>query len=1222
MCRISAFYIVIILILSANAFGQEKYKAMMKHNDYNFYVVCKEADRYFETHNKNAKGSGWKEYQRWRYNNEYKYFPSGNRKNVDPYFVANAYQQGLGANLLAGKTSFPNGWNELGPNRVDSITEQYSAGLGRVEDHYVDPNNINTMYLGSRSGGFWKTLDGGATWQGGSTDFLMASGVNTIAVSPTNPDSILINVRNSNNDCSHGIYRSIDGGDTWTVSNFNPSTLGFGGLGNDWFVIYKVAYHPVIPSLIFIGTSKGIYRSDDNLQTWTNLIPTGDIVNIAFRPANDSIIYLYDDYYWSANKNYVLRSTDMGLSYSLSDEIIGNNGALGFLAVSPGCPNCLYFASSNGVWRSIDNGMSYAFLSNPPQSCFGFAVNDLDTSEMIYGYVDIEASSDGGRTFNQITWWSLGNTNHGSGSYFDKLNNSGHYVHADLHPAKCINGVFYIGTDGFFCKSDDNGATWEILSQGTAIRENYKLGVSQSNHFISISGSQDNGTSIKKQDRWIEFYGADGMEGIIHPLNDDWMIGSVQYGGRIRTKDGGKTLDGVSPSGQSGSGNAAWEAPLAFDPNNHMRIYHFTDSVFVSEDFGTTWNYRGIPSSISDNIKQAAIAENNTDIIVVSSGEKIDKSIDGGATFTSIKNNLPFASIQDIAFDPYDDDIIVVVYATYENDNSKVFITNDGGSNWTNITHNLAEMPIHSVVIDVSEASNIYLGAEIGVYTKAMGSTNWVLYNPDFPNTTVQELEIVYGSNTIKAATWGRGLWEYTLVGKNDHPSILTTSLTDKPADVTPKESVEQYVTSVISYDEILNNVYLEWSVNSPIFGNLINMTNTLDSTWVSETHLPNYPVGTKMYFRVIAVGANGDTSKTYKFMYTIHPFEYCTAIGASNTTADYIDFVSLNGMQNPSGKESYGDFTDTLITLYRGLEYTLQIDLAFHWDDDTTGAWIDFNKNAVFDASEFILMSELDSNHESFGTFTVPYNAILNDTLRMRVRSQYWNQSPLPCGEETGEVEDYSIIVEDCSTSSAINPSVCDTYTSPSGNYVWATNGTYTDTILNVAGCDSIISINLTITPTNVGVTNNNPSLTANATGANYQWLDCDNNFASILGETGQTYTATENGNYAVSVTQNGCTDTSACYTITILKILENTFQELPGLYPNPTSGALSLEMGREYDNITINISNIGGKVISSKSYKSITSIQFEIKETPGIYMVEVISQEGELVKFQVVKY
>lgn len=857
-----------LTFISLNLSAQKTYKSMMSDNSINFYEVCNAADEYFETHEK-GKGSGWKGYQRWKNANEYKYYPDGIRSNVDPFFVQRAFKDFKSKNSSVDKDLFGNGWNELGPYRVDSISGQYSAGLGRVEDFYVDPSNTNKMYIGSRSGGFWKTLDGGVNWQGGSTDFLIASGVNTIAVSPTNPDSILINIRNSRDGNSHGLYRSIDGGNSWNLSNFNPSNIGFGGLGDN-LKIYEVKYHPRVPNLIFIGTSEGIYRSDDNLVTWTRLLNTGDIEEIEFHPTNNDILYLYDSYFLGPNGNKVMRSIDQGLNYWPSTTISANaNDRRVHLSVSDDCEDCLYFASANGVWKSIDNGFNFSFLSNPNQICDGFAVSDIDTTKMIYGYLDIEASTNGGYNFNQVTSWYLGSTN-GSGSGNQvSFNTSTDYVHADLRIAKCINGVFYIGTDGLFCKSIDNGVTWEILNQGTAIRENYKLGVSQSNHFRSISGSQDNGTSIKHQNTWIEFDGADGMEAIIHPLNDDWMISSRQYGSRRRTKDGGLSQSAVSPLGQSGSGNGAWEAPIAYDPNNQMTLYNFSKAIFKSNDFGTSWDSIGVPNAITGTISQAAIAENNSNIIVISFGSNIEKSIDGGVSFVSIMNNLPGYSIEDIAFDPNNDEVIIVVYGRYQNDGQKIYMTSNGGDSWTNITHNLGDMPIRSVVIDHTNASNIYIGAEIGVFTKPMNSNSWVLYNTDLPNTTIEELEIVYGSNTVKAATWGRGLWEYALVDRKDYPAIMTTRITDQPTDLLPKTGVPQFVTSIISYDNTLSSVYVEWSANTPVFGNVITMSNSTDSTWVSDLALPNQPIGTKLFFKVFAVGNNGDTTETYKFMYT-----------------------------------------------------------------------------------------------------------------------------------------------------------------------------------------------------------------------------------------------------------------------------------------------------------------------------------------------------------------
>jgi len=1013
-----------VVLISTNSFSQKEYKVLMDDMSVNFYEVCESAENYFTTHNKEEKGSGWKGFQRWKASNEYKYYPSGDRSQIDPFFTENAFSKNqLKAKDANHKSLFGPDWVELGPNRIDSVTGNYSTGLGRIEDHYVDPLNPNLIYLGSRSGGFWKSIDGGVNWLGGSTDFLIASGVNTLTVSPTNPDSILINIRNARNGNSHGLYRSIDGGDSWTITNFNPLNIGFGGLGSN-FKIYEIRYHPRVPNLIFIGTSKGIYRSDDNLVTWTPLLTTGDIEEIQFHPTNNDIIYLYDSYYWGSNQNFVLLSDDQGLSYNQSTEIVANleNRSV-HLSVSNDCNNCLYFASDNGVWKSTDNGVNYTFLNNPPQGCGGFTVNDLDTSNMIFGYVDIEASMDGGQTFNQVTSWSLGNTNGSGSGHQNSFNTSTDYVHADLHPAKCVNGVFYVGTDGLFSKSMDNGISWENIGQGIAVRENYKLGVSQSNHYRSISGSQDNGTSIKHKNSWIEFYGADGMEGLIHPLNDDWMIGSLQFGGRRRTKDGGLTQTGASAPGQSGSGNGGWEAPIAYDPNNQMTVYNFSKYIFKSIDFGTSWDSIGAPSTFTSTISNAAIAENNSNIIVISNGNKIEKSINGGTTFTSIKNNYPDHSIQDIAFDPNDDEVIIIVNARYENNGEKVFITTNGGASWNNITNNLGDMPIHSVVIDHTDSSRIYLGAEIGVYTKLMSENVWSLYNPNLPNTTIEELEIVNGSNTIKAATWGRGLWEYSLVGRNNFPSILITKITDQPTDVLPLENIDQYVTSLISYDDILTSVFVKWSVNSLAFDNQIDMTNTVDSTWVSNSPIPNQAFNSKIYFKVFAVGSIGDTTETYKFMYNVREEKVCPSAGTMSYQGN-ITYVNFNAIDNVTGKtQPYTDYTSTDSTfIVINEDYDLSVNVSTDNGNYVyyVTAWVDWNHDDDFydSGEEYLLgsaqnVADAPTNLSPF-TISIPSNAAFGNTI-MRISCNYNAYQTDPCASGfDGEVEDYLLVISD----------------------------------------------------------------------------------------------------------------------------------------------------------------------------------------------------------------
>ena len=839
---------------------------MMQDNSINFYDVCKEADKYFTTHHK-GKGSGWKGYQRWKNANESKFAPSGVRNDFDPLFVSKAYKNIVqNSSVNSERSLYSNGWKDLGPYRIDSVSGAYSTGLGRVICSYVHKTNVQIMYVGSRSGGFWKSTNGGTTWKV-TTDTLPASGVGSITAKPTDANYVLIGVQNGSNNYSHGIYRSLNGGDTWTQTNFNPTTLGKGGLGSS-FRINIIKFHPRVANLVYVCANDGLYRSTDNLTTWTKISGvSSNITQLDFHPTDNNIIYIHRRS--GTDRNKVLRSLDQGLTFIASTTISGNNNSAGYFSVSNDCPDCFYFASNNGVWISKDTAKTFTFLSNPPQSCLGFAVNDIDTSKMLYGYVDVESSSDGGRTFNQVTWWSLGSSAHGSGSYQNKIKYGTHYIHADLHPVLSINGTYYVGTDGFFSKSSNNGGTWKIIGQGIGTRENYSLGASQSNHYRSISGSQDNGSSIKHKTTWIEFYGADGMEAIIHPLNDDWMICSWQYGGRRRTTNGGQNGNNVSPSGQSGSGNGDWEAPIAYNPNNQMQIFNFAKDIYVSDDFGSNWYYKSSPIP-SGTLDEAAIAENNSDIIVIANGSAIYRSSDGGVNFTNIKRSLPSYSITDIAFNPKDDDNIFVTYNRYQNDGKKIYMTTNGGLTWTNITYNLGNMPLWNVVVDHTDASNIYVGAEIGVYTKPLNGTTWTLYNPNLPNSAVKELEVVNGSNTLRAAIWGRGLWEYSLVGRENYPAILTTRITDMPTNNLPKESIHQHVTSVISYSNTITSTFIKWSKDNPTFNNTISMHNSIDSTWVTNNPIPNFALGTKIFFKVYTVGNNNDTTETYKFQYTV----------------------------------------------------------------------------------------------------------------------------------------------------------------------------------------------------------------------------------------------------------------------------------------------------------------------------------------------------------------
>jgi hypothetical protein len=1007
------FALLFVIVFSTDISAQDRaYKAMMKDFSINFYTVCDSFDAYFKNRDK-GKGTGYTPFLRWKNENEAKYYPSGNRM-VDHYLPYKEFERikSEEAKNPTHRLFQTGGWQNLGPDSMGQITGHYAAGLGRVEFVEVNRSNAQQIYLGSRSGGLWRTSDEGATWSH-HTDFLPGSGVNAIAAAPSHFDSVLVNVRIASNGTSFGVYRSTDGGITFTPTAFTPANVGFGGLGSN-FQVYCIKYHPRIANLVFVGTSQGIYRSTNNLQTWTLQISGGDVYDIDFHPTDNNIVYIYDGYYWGTNKNRILKSTNQGVSYSNLIDLPGNNNARIKITTTITCPDCVFASSDNGIWKSYDAGASFVTTVSPAPagvSLYSAVPNDLDTGKFVSGYMDLFRSTDGGSSFNQCTWWSLGSAQHGGGSNQQAYNNSTKYIHADNNYMDCINGSFYSCSDGFLSKSSDNGVSWRKLSTSVGIRENYRVGLSQSNHYVAICGSQDNGTSIRTQGGWIEAYGADGMEALVHPLNDQWMIGSTQNGGRIRTQNGGGSMGGVAPPGQ----NASWIAPMFFDPNDHMTVYSLGEKVHKTTNFGTSWVDLGAPASFTGTIQLGAIAEHNSKIIVITKDQYIDLSKDGGLTFASIKGTLPNNYISGLTIDPKHDSTIIVTYTDYQANNQKIFISKNLGVSWQNITYNLGNMPIESVVIDHSDSSFIYVGAAIGVYKKAMNATTWTIYNQNLPNVTVQDVKINWGSNTLRAATWGRGLWEYSLAGRNDFPAVLHTSITSTVSLDAPKTSVAQYVSSQITYSGALTSIFVRWAKNAPNFNNTNVIPMTLVAgVWTSNSPLPDDTAGTKIFFKVYAVGSNSDTSETYNFMYTLKPYTYCAASGESINGNLYMSrFRCANVDNNGTTNNAYTYYSNLPVILYTDSTYTTTGNFNTSWGNNDFVVWIDYNNDAVFSASEIVALDPNTTNLGT-GTFTVP-NIAVEDTVRLRVRLGYWGNtgsSDDPCGTTLGEVEDYPAII------------------------------------------------------------------------------------------------------------------------------------------------------------------------------------------------------------------
>lgn len=191
-----------------------------------------------------------------------------------------------------------------------------------------------------------------------------------------------------------------------------------------------------------------------------------------------------------------------------------------------------------------------------------------------------------------------------------------------------------------------------------------------------------------------------------------------------------------------------------------------------------------------------------------------------------------------------------------------------------------------------------------------------------------------------------------------------------------------------------------------------------------------------------------------------------------------------------------------------------------------------------------------------------------------------------------------------------------CDSYTWIDGNTYTSSNTTATYNIVggNSNGCDSLVTLNFTLNTVDVSVTNASGTLTANTTGATYQWLDCNNNFAVIPGATNQSFTPVANGDYAVEVTENSCTDTSLCNLVNVIGIAYNNGDELVRVSPNPSSGLFNVENSTG-DNSYI-IIDITGRIIHKGQLTGKQTILDLSNLNNGVYMLKVDQRTLRLLK------
>ena len=896
-------------------------------NDYN--KMCQQADDYFKQKHplldpidlvkgKHRDGEFVK-YMRWRSYWKNSLNPDGSLGDIAAYHQNND-QLRVNEDLYDEIE-----WSNI--SNKEFIRLQIS--MGRTTSIAFHPTDPDIFYVGAAIGGIWKTEDGGKSYipLGDDLPFLAVS---SIIVNQDNPETLYISVGDHVwfGLPSIGVYKSTNGGLTWNPTNFIFSTI-------QNTRIYWLAADPNDSNTLLAGTQSGLYKTTDGFTTYSQ-ITFKPCYQAHYKHGNSDIVYLgtTDGEFW--------KSEDAAENFRLIDDF-GTKTVR--IAITAQDPDKIVITHETTLRVSRDSGETFTESHALPENGSNqyISINPQNPEDYVGGYFDLFRSTDGGNNFNQISHW---------------LGNGGlPVVHVDMRNTfinPLQNDRLYFCHDGGIDAYNIETGEFIYLSNGLIITQYYDIAVSQSNENVVSGGSQDNGSMYRDGNGvWDDLAGTgDGMVTEIDPSDENTIYWEYQFGSMNRFN--GVNNTNISPPGQNGQG--AWITPYRLDPNNPNRIIAGYKNVYESMNRGNSWTDISGQLSNGQNLNHIAIAESNSErIYATHSSQLYVKAIDSDSWTTK---NLPSGSITDIEVHPSEMNTIIITIGGYS-DGAKVFISEDAGDIWKNISGDLPNIRFGAVEYYKDIENAVFIGSDAGVYYRDDSFAKWIPYG-QLPNTRVNDIEIQYEEQKIRVGTYGRGIFE---------------------------ANIDIIVCSEDSPDQDGDGVCDVFDLCPELDDNLIGTPCDDEDPFSSNEMYSN------------DCNCEGGESN----------LDYCEGQGAPGTGSDYINNVLINDLNNSSGKTAYSDFRYLSTDLFEDSSYVVTISLGFSFPPDTAYAWIDFDRSGSFDDNELITMS-MFNNHISIGAFTVPELEEYGATT-MRVRNIYGdNVTADPCGSYFGEVEDYTI--------------------------------------------------------------------------------------------------------------------------------------------------------------------------------------------------------------------
>jgi hypothetical protein len=289
---------------------------------------------------------------------------------------------------------------------------------------------------------------------------------------------------------------------------------------------------------------------------------------------------------------------------------------------------------------------------------------------------------------------------------------------------------------------------------------------------LLYTGAQDNGVNEMNSTTWTRVIQGDGMTCQVNPFNANIAYGSWQYGNVKRTEDYGNSWSSIYPPSYN---TVNWTAPFVLDPFLDMTIYFGGTKIYRSDNNGNTWTNISAGIKNQQILSAIAVAPDDNQVIFAvlgndqaQPGEPIMwRTTNGGKTWVSAVKGplLNVVSYQTgIDIDRRNPANSVISFSGFDAAR-KVFITKDTGATWTNISTGLPNVPVDCIAFENSIENGIFAGTDVGVFYMNDNTGGWIPYNTGLPNVMVDQIEVFPAYNKIRAATYGRGVWDGTLYG-------------------------------------------------------------------------------------------------------------------------------------------------------------------------------------------------------------------------------------------------------------------------------------------------------------------------------------------------------------------------------------------------------------------------------------------------------------------------